>query len=105
MEELKVLIDEQTIQNKVYELAQQIEKDYEQKELTLVCILKGSTVFMVDLARKMNRKVKFSFMQVSSYGKEKISSGKINLKLDGNYAVYLKINDQFYDTDKVLSFS
>ncbi len=32
-------------------------------------------------------------------------SSKINLKLDGNYAVYLKINDQFYDTDKVLSFS
>lgn len=32
-------------------------------------------------------------------------SSKINLKLDGNYAVYLKINDQFYDTEKVLSFS
>ena len=31
-------------------------------------------------------------------------SSKINLKLDGNYAVYLKINDQFYDTGKVLSF-
>lgn len=107
MEELKVLIDEQTIQNKVYELAQQIEKDYEQKELTLVCILKGSTVFMVDLARKMNRKVKFSFMQVSSYGKEKISSGKINLKLDlpeNLEGENLLIVEDIIDTGKTLSY-
>ena len=82
MGELKVLIDETTIQDKVAKLAKQIEQDYEGKDLTLVGILKGSTVFMVDLARKMKRDVKFAFMQVSSYGTEKISAGKINLKLD-----------------------
>ena len=54
MEELKVLIDEQTIQEKVYELAKKIEKDYEGKDLTLVCILKGSTFFTVDLAKRID---------------------------------------------------
>ena len=78
MEEFKVLIDEQTLQNRIYELAKQIEKDYEGEDLTLVCILKGSTIFTVDLAKKMNKKLKLEFMQVSSYGKEKVSSGKIN---------------------------
>ena len=76
MGELKVLIDEQTIQNRVYELAKQIEKDYEGQQLTLVCILKGSTFFTVDLARKLNKNVKLAFIQVSSYGAHKISSRK-----------------------------
>lgn len=82
MEKLNVLIDEATIQNRIQELATKIEKDYEQKELTLVCILKGSTFFTVDLAKKINKKLKIEFLQVSSYGAGTISSGKINLKLD-----------------------
>ncbi|MBO5478409.1 MAG: hypoxanthine phosphoribosyltransferase [Clostridia bacterium] len=82
MEKLKVLIDEETIQKRIGELAKEIEKGYEQKELTLVCILKGSVFFTIDLAKKMNKKVKLAFMQVSSYGAEKVSSGIINLKLD-----------------------
>ena len=72
MDELKVLIDEQTIEKKIRELASKIEKDYEGKDLTLVCILKGSTFFMVDLAKKINKDVKITFIQVSSYGTEKI---------------------------------
>lgn len=82
MEELKVLIDEQTIQEKVYELAKRIQKDYEGKDLTLVCILKGSTFFTVDLAKRIDKKLKLQFMKISSYGTGKISSGKINLELD-----------------------
>lgn len=82
MKELKTLIDSETIQNKVCELAKQIEKDYEGKSLTLVCILKGSTIFTVDLAKNLKRDLKIEFMQVSSYGEGKVSSGKINLRLD-----------------------
>ena len=63
MEKFKVLIDEQTLQNRIYELAKQIEKDYEGKDLTLVCILKGSTIFTDDLANKMKKKLKLVFMQ------------------------------------------
>lgn len=107
MEEFKVLIDEQTLQNRIYELAKQIEKDYEEKDLTLVCILKGSTIFTVDLAKKMNKKLKLEFMQVSSYGGEKISSGKINLKLDLAENIQgenLLIVEDIIDTGRTLSY-
>lgn len=107
MEEFKVLIDEQTLQNRIYELAKQIEKDYEAKELTLVCILKGSTIFTVDLVKKMNKKLKLEFIQVSSYGGEKISSGKINLKLDlgdNIQAENLLIVEDIIDTGRTLSY-
>lgn len=107
MEEFKVLIDEQTLQNRIYELAKQIEKDYEEKDLTLVCILKGSTIFTVDLAKKMNKKLKLEFMQVSSYGGEKISSGKINLKLDLGENIQgenLLIVEDIIDTGRTLSY-
>lgn len=107
MGELKVLIDETTIQDKVAKLAKQIEQDYEGKDLTLVGILKGSTVFMVDLARKMKRDVKFAFMQVSSYGTEKISAGKINLKLDLPESLEgenILIVEDIIDTGRTLSY-
>lgn len=107
MEELKVLIDEKTIQKRVEELAKQIEKDYEGKDLTLVCILKGSTLFTVDLSRKINKKLKIEFMQVSSYGAEKISSGKINLKLDLPASVEgenLLIVEDIIDTGMTLTY-
>ncbi len=107
MEEFKVLIDEQTLQNRIYELAKQIEKDYEGKELTLVCILKGSTIFTVDLAKKMDKKLKLEFMQVSSYIGEKISSGKINLKLDLPEVLEgenLLIVEDIIDTGRTLNY-
>jgi len=64
MGELKELIDEASIQEKVANLAKKIEQDYEGKDLTLVGILKGSTVFMVDLARKMKKDVKLGILIV-----------------------------------------
>lgn len=107
MEELKVLIDEQTIQDKVYELAKKIEKDYEGKDLTLVCILKGSTFFTVDLAKRIDKKLKLQFMKISSYGAEKISSGKINLELDlpdNMENENLLIVEDIIDTGRTLSY-
>lgn len=107
MEELKVLIDEKRLEKRIYELAKQIEKDYEGKDLTLVCILKGSTFFTVDLAKKINKKLKLEFMQVSSYGTEKISSGNINLKLDLPDTIEgenLLIVEDIIDTGRTLSY-
>lgn len=107
MEELKVLIDEQTIQDKVYELAKKIEKDYEGKDLTLVCILKGSTFFTVDLAKRIDKKLKLQFMKISSYGAKKISSGKINLELDlpdNMENENLLIVEDIIDTGRTLSY-
>ena len=52
------------------------------KEITLICILKGSTFFTVDLAKRINRNIKIEFIQVSSYGASTVSSQNIELKLD-----------------------
>lgn len=104
---LKVLIDEKTIQNRIEELAKQIEKDYDGKDLTLVCILKGSVPFTVDLSRKMNKKLKLEFLQVSSYGSEKVSSGKIDLKLDLSENIAgenILIVEDIIDTGMTLSY-
>lgn len=80
-EEIKVLIDERKIDERLNELAEQIDKDYEGKEITAVCILKGAAFFGVELSLKIKSKMKFEFIKISSYeGTE--SSGIIRKQLD-----------------------
>lgn len=107
MENLKTLIDEQTLQAKIQEIADRIMKDYEGKEIILICILKGSTFFTVDLAKKIKQDIKIEFIQVSSYGSSTISSGKVELKLDLKESIEQKeviIVEDIIDTGRTLSY-
>lgn len=107
MEELKVLIEEEKVQQRVKELAEQITKDYEGKELTLICILKGSTFFTVDLAKRINNRLKIEFIQVSSYHDSTTSSGNIEMKLDLKESIENKdvmIVEDIIDTGRTLSY-
>ena len=107
MENLKVLIDEEKIQNRIKEIAEQIEKDYIGKDIVLICILKGSTFFTVDLAKKINKNVKIEFIQVSSYGSSTIGSEDIELKLDLKESIDGKdviIVEDIIDTGRTLSY-
>lgn len=107
MEELKILIEEEKIQQRVKELAEQITKDYEGKELTLICILKGSTFFTVDLAKRINNMLKIEFIQVSSYHDATTSSGNIEMKLDLKETIEHKdvmIVEDIIDTGRTLSY-
>ena len=107
MEEIKVLIDEQKLDNKISEIAMQIEKEYKNKEIILVCILKGSVFFTVDLAKKINGNVKLEFIRVSSYNDSKESSGNIKLKLDLKDSIEGKdviIVEDIIDTGRTLSY-
>jgi len=67
-------------------MAANITKDYAGKTLTLICVLKGGVIFTVDLARRIGAEVnvEFDFMDISSYGSSRESSGliKINKDLD-----------------------
>lgn len=82
-DKIKVLIDENLIQKRVNELALEISKDYKDEEIVLVCILKGSSYFTVDLSKKLsNNDVVIDFMKVSSYGGNIETSGKIEFNLD-----------------------
>ena len=84
MEDIKVLIDEEKLLNRIKILGEQITKDYKKsKELIVVCILKGSLYFTADLTKHIkNNNLKIDFMKVSSYGDEFISSGKVKIIKD-----------------------
>lgn len=81
-EKISVLISEKEIDEKVRELAKQIDKDYEGKTVHLICILKGSTFFACELAKRLTVPVTIDFMSVSSYGSGTKSSGIVRLAKD-----------------------
>ena len=79
----EVLIDEETLQKRVQELADEISRDYEGKDLVLVCFLRGGVVFLVDLMRKMEIPHSIEFMAISSYGAgRRESSGHVRVDFD-----------------------
>lgn len=81
-EKVDVLISEKEIDNRILEIADRINKDYEGEELTLICVLKGGVMFMCDLAKKLNLNVRLDFMSVSSYGSQTKSSGVVKIIKD-----------------------
>ncbi len=79
MGEINVLINKVKLEKRIEEMARQIQKDYEGKEVVLVGILKGSVMFMSELAKNIKSSVALDFMDVSSYdGKESTGTIKIN---------------------------
>src|SRR3989475_8761297 len=79
---LRILLTEAQIQARIRELGAQIDADYPDGALHLVCILKGAYVFLADLARAIQRDTFVEFMGISSYGKGKTSSGEVKVTKD-----------------------
>ncbi len=80
--DLRVLLTERQIAERIEQLGVQIGRDYPDGELQLICILKGACFFMADLARAIPRDVSIEFMGISSYGKGKTSSGQVRVTKD-----------------------
>lgn len=78
----KILITEEQIKNKVIEMGQIITRDYQGKDLLVVCILKGAMVFMADLVREIKIPLDIDTMVVSSYGTSTKSSGVVRILKD-----------------------
>jgi len=79
---IEVYLSEEKIQNRVNELAEQINKDYAGKELFVLGVLQGSFVFCADLIRKINVPVEIDFISASSYGAGTVSSGEVKISYD-----------------------
>ena len=79
---VREMISEEKVTARIKELAEQINKDYEGKSITLVCILKGSVFFTTELAKYIKVPVVIDFMQCSSYGADTKSSGIVKLAKD-----------------------
>ncbi len=73
------LISGSDIRKRVSELARQIASDFHDEELIALIVLKGSMFFAVDLLREMDMDLAVDVIQVSSYGKEKYSSGVVTI--------------------------
>jgi hypoxanthine phosphoribosyltransferase len=76
------MISREQIQERVTELGAQIAADYRDKNLVLVCVLKGSFVFTADLARAIDAPMRIEFLGVRSYGEGTSSSGVVQITQD-----------------------
>lgn len=106
MEKINVLVNKAKLEKRIEELAKQIEKEYEGKEIVLVGILKGSVMFMAELAKNIKRSVEIDFMDVSSY-KGTESTGKIKINKDIRNSIEGKdviIVEDIIDTGRTLTY-
>lgn len=103
----KVLISEEEIQAKVRELAAQINRDYEGKELLFVPVLKGAAVFGCDLFRELTVPAKIDFLATSSYGGGTESSGVVTVTKDIDLNLtrrHILIVEDILDSGNTLSY-
>jgi len=78
----KIFVTEEQIQKRLKELAAQVEKDYEGRDLLLVGVLKGAVMAMADFSRHLQRHIEMDWMAVSSYGAGTQSSGVVRILKD-----------------------
>lgn len=67
MDKINVLISNEEIEKRLNELAHQIEKDYENREIVFLSVLRGGSFFTINLSLKIKNKMIFEFIEVSSY--------------------------------------
>jgi hypoxanthine phosphoribosyltransferase len=78
----EILIDEDTLQNRIGELGAEISDDYRGRDLLLIAVLKGAVFFMADLMRRIEVPCEVDFMAISSYGAGVDSSGVVRILKD-----------------------
>ena len=76
--DLKVLYTEVEIQSAVEKLGRKLNEEYNDEELYIICVLKGSVMFMTDLVKHLKMPVQMEFIKLSSYGSAFTSTGKVN---------------------------
>ena len=81
-ENVRVLLKEEEVEKRIAEVAAMINRDYEGKEVHLICILKGGVFFTCELAKRLTVPVSMDFMSVSSYGSGTESSGVVRIVKD-----------------------
>lgn len=105
-EQIKVMISETEVDNRISEMAAAIDKAYAGKAVHLIGILKGSVFFMCELAKKITVPVTMDFMSVSSYGDDTKSSGIVKLNKDLDESIEGKnviVVEDILDSGRTLS--
>lgn len=81
-ERVKVLLTEKEVDDRIQAIGDQISRDYAGKQVHLICVLKGGSFFMCELAKRITVPVSLDFMSVSSYGGATKSSGVVKIVKD-----------------------
>lgn len=104
---IDVMIDEDTVEARIAEIAQQLSKEYEGKTIHIIGVLKGSVFFMCELAKKLSVPVTMDFMSVSSYGNDTKSSGVVKMIKDLDESIEgrdVVLIEDIMDSGRTLSY-
>ena len=106
-ERVRVLLSEEEVDARIKAIGQQISRDYEGKQVHLVCVLKGGSFFLCELAKRITVPVSLDFMSVSSYGGDTKSSGVVKIVKDLDDSVKDKdviVVEDIVDSGRTLSY-
>lgn len=104
---VEVLLTEEQVDARISEIGAQISRDYEGREVHLVCVLKGGTFFTCELAKRISVPVSLDFMSVSSYGSDTKSSGVVRIVKDLDESLRGKdviVVEDIVDSGRTLSY-
>ncbi len=104
---ISVLLSEDEVDKKIQEIGDKISKDYAGKSVHLVCVLKGGSFFMCELAKRISIPVSIDFMSVSSYGGDTKSSGIVKIVKDLDESLAGKdviVVEDIIDSGRTLSY-
>jgi hypoxanthine phosphoribosyltransferase len=106
-ERVEIMLTEEEVDNKIQELGEKISSDYAGKQVHLVCVLKGGSFFMCELAKRITVPVSLDFMSVSSYGGDTKSSGVVKIVKDLDESIAGKdviVIEDIVDSGRTLSY-
>ncbi len=106
-EHVRVMLTEEEVDAKINEIGQRISKDYAGRQVHLICVLKGGSFFLCELAKRITVPVSLDFMSVSSYGGDTKSSGIVKIVKDLDDSIKDKdviVVEDIVDSGRTLSY-
>ena len=106
-EHVRVLLSEEEVNERIEAIGKKISEDYKGEAVHLVCVLKGGSFFMCELAKRITISVSIDFMSVSSYGSDTKSSGIVKIVKDLDESLKGKnviVVEDIIDSGRTLSY-
>lgn len=106
-EHIRALLSEEEVDARIQAIGSQISQDYAGRQVHLVCVLKGGSFFLCELAKRITVPVSLDFMCVSSYGKDTKSSGVVKIVKDLDESIKDKdviVVEDIVDSGRTLSY-